>query len=91
MADVVADDGCPGFTATIQFDDRDVGKTFQWSVRLSTRSIADVSGVPTEVVTSETLSTLYDAPVEVLRASDGRLVVVGQPEPPAHHADRHQH
>ena len=46
---------------------------------------------PTEVVTSETLSALYDAPVEVLRASDGRLVVVGQPEPPAHHADRHQH
>jgi zinc/manganese transport system ATP-binding protein len=29
--------------------------------------------------------------VEVLRASDGRLVVVGQPEPPAHHHDRHEH
>jgi len=27
----------------------------------------------------------------VLRASDGRLVVVGQPEPPAHHHDRHEH
>ena len=50
-----------------------------------------VTGTPTEVVTSETLSALYDAPVEVLRASDGRLVVVGQPEPPAHHADRHEH
>jgi zinc/manganese transport system ATP-binding protein len=50
-----------------------------------------VSGRPAEVVTSETLSALYDAPVEVLRASDGRLVVVGQPEPPAHHADRHRH
>ena len=50
-----------------------------------------VSGTPTAVVTSETLSALYDAPVEVLRASDGRLVVVGQPEPPAHHADRHEH
>jgi zinc/manganese transport system ATP-binding protein len=50
-----------------------------------------VAGTPTEVVTSETLSALYDAPVEVLRASDGRLVVVGQPEPPAHHADRHSH
>jgi zinc/manganese transport system ATP-binding protein len=50
-----------------------------------------VAGRPTDVVTSETLSALYDAPVEVLRASDGRLVVVGQPEPPAHHADRHHH
>lgn len=50
-----------------------------------------VTGTPAEVVTSETLSALYDAPVEVLRASDGRLVVVGQPEAPAHHADRHHH
>ena len=29
------------------------------------------------------------SPVEVLRTSDGRLVVVGQPEAPAHHHDRH--
>ena len=50
-----------------------------------------VCGAPQEVVTSETLTALYDSPVEVLRASDGRLVVVGQPEAPAHHADRHQH
>ena len=50
-----------------------------------------VSGRPADVVTTETLSALYDAPVEVLRASDGRLVVVGQPEAPAHHADRHEH
>ena len=28
-------------------------------------------------------------PVEVLTASDGRLVVVGQPDAPAHHHDRH--
>ncbi len=37
-------------------------------------------GVPQEVMTSETLSRLYDAPIEVLRARDGRIVVVGQPE-----------
>src|SRR5206468_2251373 len=43
-----------------------------------------VAGVPAEVITSETLSRLYRTPVEVLVASDGRLVVVGQPEPPAH-------
>jgi zinc/manganese transport system ATP-binding protein len=48
-----------------------------------------VAGTPSEVITTETLSALYGAPVEVLRASDGRLVVVGTPEPPALHSDRH--
>lgn len=48
-----------------------------------------VSGSPEEVITSPTLSALYGAPIEVLRASDGRLVVVGEPEAPAHHTDRH--
>ena len=50
-----------------------------------------VEGPVEEVITSGTLSRLYGVPVEVLRASDGRLVVVGQPEPPAHHHDRHSH
>jgi zinc/manganese transport system ATP-binding protein len=50
-----------------------------------------VEGPVEEVVTTEVLTRLYGAPVEVLRASDGRLVVVGQPEPPAHHHDRHDH
>jgi zinc/manganese transport system ATP-binding protein len=50
-----------------------------------------VAGPVEQVVTTATLSRLYGAPVEVLRASDGRLVVVGQPEPPAHHHDRHSH
>lgn len=49
------------------------------------------SGRPGEVITSERLSALYDVPIEVLRTSDGRLVVVGQPEPPAFHTDRHAH
>ena len=48
-----------------------------------------VSGTPAEVITSETLTRLYRTPIEVLRTSDGRLVVVGQPEAPAHHTDRH--
>jgi zinc/manganese transport system ATP-binding protein len=47
------------------------------------------SGTPAEVITSETLSRLYETPIEVLTASDGRLVVVGQPEAPALHSDRH--
>ena len=50
-----------------------------------------VSGQPEDVITSETLSALYGVPVEVLRTSDGRLVVVGTPEAPAHHHDRHSH
>jgi len=47
-------------------------------------------GAPRAVITSETLTRLYRTPVEVLSTSDGRLVVVGQPESPAVHADRHQ-
>ena len=48
-------------------------------------------GAPREVITSETLSRLYSSPIEVLEASDGRLVVVGSPEPPAIHTERHAH
>jgi zinc/manganese transport system ATP-binding protein len=50
-----------------------------------------VEGRPEDVISSETLSRLYGAPIEVLRASDGRLVVVGQPEAPFVHGDRHEH
>jgi zinc/manganese transport system ATP-binding protein len=50
-----------------------------------------VAGRVQDVVTTSTLSELYGVPVEVLHASDGRLVVVGAPEPPAHHHDRHTH
>ncbi len=50
-----------------------------------------VEGPVEQVITGETLTGLYGLPVEVLRASDGRLVVVGQPEAPAHHHDRHGH
>jgi zinc/manganese transport system ATP-binding protein len=46
-----------------------------------------LAGSPAEVITTETLSRLYGAGVEVLRRSDGRLVVVGQPDMPTHHHD----
>jgi zinc/manganese transport system ATP-binding protein len=42
-----------------------------------------------EVITAPTLSELYGTTIEVLRTSDGRLVVVGQPEAPHHHGHRH--
>ena len=48
-----------------------------------------VCGKPVEVITSATLTELYGTPVEVLTDSDGRLVVVGQPEAPHHHGHRH--
>jgi zinc/manganese transport system ATP-binding protein len=48
-----------------------------------------VVGTPQEVISQESLSRLYGVPIEVLETSDGRLVVVGLPEAPAHHTDRH--
>ena len=50
-----------------------------------------VSGRPDEVIRTETLSRLYDAPVEVLRTSDGRVVVVGGQDPVSYHAHDHDH
>ncbi len=44
-----------------------------------------LTGAVDEVITAETLSALYGTSIEVLRATDGRLVVVGQPEVPHHH------
>ena len=48
-----------------------------------------VSGTPEEVITTETLSDLYGTTIEVLTTSDGRRVVVGQPDASSHHAGHH--
>jgi zinc/manganese transport system ATP-binding protein len=48
-------------------------------------------GAPAQVINGPTLSGLYGVPIEVLETSDGRLVVVGTPEPPAIHSARHDH
>ena len=48
-----------------------------------------VEGPVEQVITSETLSGLYGRAGRGTEGSDGRLVVVGQPEAPAHHHDRH--
>lgn len=48
-------------------------------------------GTPEAVITTETLSRLYNTPIEVLRASDGRIVVVGQAEEEvSYHAHLHR-
>ncbi len=48
-----------------------------------------LAGDVADVITTPRLTALYGAPVEVLQTSDGRLVVVGAPEAPHHHGDRH--
>jgi zinc/manganese transport system ATP-binding protein len=51
-----------------------------------------LSGEPDEVIRTETLTRLYGAPVEVLKTSDGRLVVVGQhDEGVSYHPHGHTH
>jgi len=46
-----------------------------------------VMGEPQDVITTESLSRLYGAPVEVVRDSRGRIVVVGVDENPHLHQD----
>ena len=50
-----------------------------------------ISGPPDQVVTGETLTRLYGVPIETLHTSDGRVVVVGEPEAPHVHGHRHEH
>jgi len=48
-------------------------------------------GAPEVVISGPTLSALYGTPIEVLRTSDGRLVVVGHPEAASYHPQLHPH
>ncbi len=50
-----------------------------------------LAGSVAEVITAPQLSALYGSPIEVLRTGDGRLVVVGLPEAPHLHGERHDH
>jgi zinc/manganese transport system ATP-binding protein len=45
-----------------------------------------IEGRPEDVISAETLTALYGVPIDVLHASDGRLVVVGAPDLHGHHA-----
>jgi len=49
MDEITAEDGCPGFAATVELDAADAGRSFRWTVRLDAPSAADVCGIPTEV------------------------------------------
>jgi zinc/manganese transport system ATP-binding protein len=48
-----------------------------------------LGGPPREVITTESLSALFRTRVEVLTASDGRLLVLGQPDAPAEGQHKH--
>ncbi|MGI9023442.1 MAG: metal ABC transporter ATP-binding protein [Acidimicrobiales bacterium] len=48
-----------------------------------------IAGRPLDVVTSENLSRLYGTAVDVLRTTDGRLIVAGVPEATSFHAHHH--
>jgi 1,4-alpha-glucan branching enzyme len=44
-----AEDGCPSFKATVQFDTTEVGNHFRWGVRLDAPAAPDIFGIPTEI------------------------------------------
>jgi len=44
-----------------------------------------VAGRPADVITADTLTSLYGTPIDVLHDRNGRLVVVGQRDVPAEH------
>ncbi|MBL8660978.1 MAG: hypothetical protein JNM75_14635, partial [Rhodospirillales bacterium] len=49
MEAFVAEDGCPGFRATVSLDDGAIGQTFRWGVLIDTPRQAGLWGIPTEV------------------------------------------
>src|SRR5215472_7279489 len=44
-----AEDGCPCFTANVEFDGSEVGKQFRWGVRLDGPTAPNAWGIPTEI------------------------------------------
>lgn len=49
MQPIMAEDGCPAFTATVELDASQVGYQFRWGVMLDSPQDADLWGIPTEV------------------------------------------
>jgi 1,4-alpha-glucan branching enzyme len=45
MAEIVAEDGCPAFAATVSFDDGQAGKQVSWGVRLDGPAGANAWGI----------------------------------------------
>jgi 1,4-alpha-glucan branching enzyme len=49
MLAMLAEDGCTAFGCTVDFDDREIGREFQWGVLLSCPFGANIWGIPTEL------------------------------------------
>src|SRR5215207_1329834 len=49
MTEIVGDDGCPAFPATVHLDLADAHRTFRWGVVLDGPQGANLWGIPTEV------------------------------------------
>ena len=52
MAETTAMDGCPVFTASVQFSSEDVGRPFRWGVVLDNSEVSNFWGIPTEIADS---------------------------------------
>jgi zinc/manganese transport system ATP-binding protein len=48
------------------------------------------TGKPAEVLTSNSLTNLYGIPIEVVKDSRGRIVIIGTEDPAHHHEHEHQ-
>jgi 1,4-alpha-glucan branching enzyme len=49
MTEMVAEDGCPAFSAAVEFADGEAGRQFRWGVILDGPAGANAWGIPTEV------------------------------------------
>ncbi|ACK73075.1 alpha amylase catalytic region [Gloeothece citriformis PCC 7424] len=49
MEQIIADDGCPAFRATVELDDSQIGQQFRWGVILDNPAGADFWGITTEI------------------------------------------
>ena len=49
MVEIVAEDGCPAFATTVQFDDAQSGQRVSWGVRLDGPAGANAWGIMTDV------------------------------------------
>jgi 1,4-alpha-glucan branching enzyme len=49
MQRFISEDGCPGFTAIVEFDAAQIGYQFRWGVVLDSPQGRDLWGIPTEV------------------------------------------
>jgi zinc/manganese transport system ATP-binding protein len=85
VADLI-DEICREQGVTILLVAHDVNTTMPYLDRLIyIAGGRTLSGRPEEVITSERLTDLYGTPIEVLRTSSGRLIVVGHPESFTYH------